>query len=129
MAWGCPPSSIVLADTRMIHDFFDTLRSRFHPTTLAVSIPSVFDGMLYRAGDAQWEFWKSNLIQEVKIFYEHNIVTTADAEGLIIFNETIKNKYHDHADYPIGSKKREDLLIEKYVQSFVRQGKSEQEAE
>ena len=46
MAWGCAPSKMVLADTRMIHDFFDTLRDRFNPNTLAVSFPSVLDDML-----------------------------------------------------------------------------------
>ena len=46
MAWGCAPSKMVLADTRMIHDFFDTLRDRYNPKTLAVSFPSVLDDML-----------------------------------------------------------------------------------
>ena len=46
MAWGCAPSKMVLADTRMIHDFFDTLRDRYNPKTLAVTFPSVLDDML-----------------------------------------------------------------------------------
>ena len=60
LAWGCPPTKFVLADTRMIHDFFDTLRDRYCRKTLSLTFPQVLDNMLSDAGDATWEFWKSN---------------------------------------------------------------------
>ena len=93
LAWGCPPSKFVLADTRMIHDFFDTLRDRFCRETLAVKFPNVLDDMLSEAGDACWEFWKSNQLQTCKIFYEHNKVT--DSHGIIFVNDQCDNKWQN----------------------------------
>ena len=93
MAWGCPPSKMVLADTRMIHDFFDTLRDGYNKKTLAVKFPDVLDHLLSEAGDACWEFWKSNELQPVKIFYECNKVT--DAYGVIFYNTQLDNKHQD----------------------------------
>lgn len=84
LAWGCPPSKFVLADTRMIHDFFDTLRDRYDPKTLCVKFPDVLNDMLSEAGDAAWEFWRSKSLQTAKIFYEQNKVTSS--QGIIFVN-------------------------------------------
>ena len=91
MAWGCPPSRIALADTRMINAFFDALRDRYDKKTLSIKFPDVLDTLLSEAGDACWEFWKSNELQPVKIFYEFNRVT--DRHAVIFYNTQLDNKY------------------------------------
>lgn len=93
LAWGCPPSKMVLADTRMIHDFFDCLRDRYDRKTLTVRFPDVLDTLLSEAGDACWEFWKSNELQPVKIFYEFNKVT--DRHAVIFYNTQLDNKWQN----------------------------------
>ena len=90
-AWGCPPSKKVIADNRMIHDFFDTLRNRYDKRTLSLKLPDALDEMVSEAGDACWEFWKSNELQPVKIFYEFNRVT--DRHAVIFYNTQLDNKY------------------------------------
>lgn len=107
----------------MIHDFFDTLRDRYDRFTLAVSMPSVFDSMLGDAGDAKWEFWKSNLIQDVKIFYEANKVT--EREGIIIVSTICENKYG-----ALEGDAREEKLREGYLQArMVNANRTQEEAE
>ena len=92
MAWGCQPSKMVLVDTKMITDFFDTLRDRYCRKTLTVSFPQMFDSMLAISKDDEaWEFWKSNKIQKCKIFYEHNKVT--NSEGYIFVNTHCKSSF------------------------------------
>ena len=61
--FGSGPNEGVLADTCMMHDFTDTLKSRFDKQTLQVTFPQVLDNMLGdRKNDCKWEFWKSNQI-------------------------------------------------------------------
>ena len=37
--WGCRPSKVVNADTRMVHDFNDTLQARYDKKTLTLAFP------------------------------------------------------------------------------------------
>lgn len=37
--WGCRPSKVVNADTRMVHDFNDTLQARYDKQTLTLAFP------------------------------------------------------------------------------------------
>ena len=63
--YGCPPSNFVLADTRMLRDLFDSLRSRFDPNTLAIELPKMLDDLqsdVMDPDDAKWEILKSNQI-------------------------------------------------------------------
>ena len=60
--WGCQPEKGVLADTRMIHDFFDTMKARYDKKTLCLIFPKILDNMLGDKGDCNWEFWNSNQI-------------------------------------------------------------------
>ena len=94
LVYGCPPSKFVLADTRMLHDFFETLENRYNQRTLAVELPQMLDDLDNESmhdGDAKWELMKSNQIQKVRIFFENNKVTKKRA---VIFVTThVKNKY------------------------------------
>ena len=38
-AWGCAPSKLVNVDTKMIWNFFNTLRDKYSRKTLAVEFP------------------------------------------------------------------------------------------
>ena len=89
-AWGCSPSKGVLADTRMIHEMFETLQDRYNRKTLSVTFPKMFEDMLEtKKEDALWEFWKSNKIQECKILYESNIATRKI--GVIFVHSSVKS--------------------------------------
>ena len=55
--WGCKPSKVVNADTRMVHDFNDTLQARYDKRTLCLTFPEILDNMLGAKDDCNWEFW------------------------------------------------------------------------
>ena len=96
--WGCVPSKGVNADTRMVHDFNDTLEARFSKTTLTLEFPQILDNMLGAPDDCSWEFWKSNQIQTCRLQYCHNLTTEKDDQGkvrtrgrgIIIVNSQLK---------------------------------------
>ena len=97
--WGCVPSKGVNADTRMVHDFNDTLEARFSKKTLTLEFPQILDNMLGAPDDCKWEFWKSNQIQTCRLQYCHNLTTEKDDQGkvrtrgrgIIIVNSVLKN--------------------------------------
>ena len=76
--WGCQPAKGVLADTRMIHDFFDTMKARYDTATMCLVFPKILDNMLGAKGDCDWEFWNSNQIQTLRLKYCHNYTTEKD---------------------------------------------------
>ena len=96
--WGCVPSKGVNADTRMVHDFNDTLEARFSKKTLTLEFPQILDNMLGAPDDCNWEFWKSNQIQTCRLQYCHNLTTEKDDQGkvrtrgrgIIIVNSELK---------------------------------------
>ena len=96
LAWGCAPAKLVNVDTKMIHSFFETLRDKYDRKTLEVAFPETFDNMVANAGDEQWDFWKSNLIQPCKIFYQDNKVFKR--KGLILVHTRCKNGYNFEMD-------------------------------
>ena len=99
--WGCKPAKGVLADTRMIHDFNDTLQSRFDKKTLCLVFPEILDNMLGAKDDCNWEFWQSNQIQTCRIQYKHNLTTGINdkgtpetrGRGILIINSKLINPY------------------------------------
>ena len=99
--WGCKPAYGVLADTRMIHDFNDTLQARYDKKTLCLAFPEILDNMLGAKDDCDWEFWKSNQIQTSRIQYKHNLTTAINdrgtpetrGRGIIIINSKLINPY------------------------------------
>ena len=98
--WGCVPSKGVNADTRMVHDFNDTLEARFSKKTLTLEFPQILDNMLGAPDDCKWEFWKSNQIQTCRLQYCHNLTTEKDqgkvrtrGRGIIIINSVLKNQH------------------------------------
>ena len=99
--WGCKPAKGVLADTRMIHDFNDTLQARYDKKTLCLAFPEILDNMLGAKDDCAWEFWKSNQIQTCRIQYKHNLTTKINdrgmpetrGRGIIIKNSKLINPY------------------------------------
>ena len=93
LAFGCPPTKGVLSDTRMIPDFFDALNKRYDRETLAAEFPVIFYDIQSESapGDANWEFYTSNMLQKTKIFYENNRVTHSRA--LIIVNDHVKSSF------------------------------------
>ena len=96
--WGCAPAKGVIADTRMVHDFNDTLEARFSKTTLTLEFPQILDNMLGAPDDCNWEFWKSNQTQTCRLQYCHNLTTEKDDQGkvrtrgrgIIIVNSQLK---------------------------------------
>ena len=99
--WGCKPAKGVLADTRMIHDFNDTLQARYDKKTLCLAFPEILDNMLGAKDDCDWEFWKSNQIQTCRIQYKHNLTTGINdkgtpetrGRGILIVNSKLMNPY------------------------------------
>ena len=63
MVWGCQPSDMVNADTKMINDFFDTLHDRYDKRTLEIVFPNALSEMKATAGDENWEIFISNQSQ------------------------------------------------------------------
>ena len=76
--WGCKPALYVLGDTRMIHDFNDTLQTRYDKKTLCLVFPEILDNMLGAKDDCDWEFWQSEKIQTCRMQYKHNLTTEKD---------------------------------------------------
>ena len=110
-AWGCAPTKFVLAETRMVDSFFETLKDRYCRKTLAITFPHEFDHMLFNAGDEQWEIWKTNNIQPCRIFYEKNKVIKQI--GVILIHTQCKSML-DISVLPNG-KQRDAKLKELYV--------------
>ena len=99
LCFGAPPSKFVLADTRMLYDLFDALNRRYDNKSLAIELPAMMDNIqmdVIDPDDAKWEFWKSNQIQKVKIFYEHNKVTKS--VGAIFVNTRVASPFGDLKD-------------------------------
>ena len=111
LVWGCAPSKIVLLETNMILNFFETLRDRYCRKTLAVTFPKEFESMLFNAKDERWEIYKSNNIQPCKIFYEKNKATSKI--GVILVHSKCKSSL----DKSILSDENErtEKLREKFV--------------
>ena len=119
--WGCKPAYGVLADTRMIHDFNDTLQARYDKKTLCLAFPEILDNMLGAKDDCDWEFWKSNQIQTCRIQYKHNLTTKINdrgtpetrGRGIIIINSKLINpceKYLKEGEKAL--EKTKELYIE-----------------
>lgn len=73
--------------------------------------------------DAQWEFWKSNKIQECKIFYENNIATRKI--GVIFVHSQVRSIWGE-----LQGAARKEKAKEVYIQVRSRKtGKSEEECE
>jgi hypothetical protein len=94
-AWGSAPTKSVLAETKMVTDFFKTLGDRFSRQDLSVEFPQVLDRLVATAADENWELFKSNNIQPCKIFYEHNKVNFQESLGVIFVHTHCRNKFAD----------------------------------
>ena len=108
LAYGCQPSQGIVDGAKMIEDFFQTLRDKYDKRTLSLVLPRELDAMLSNPRDAQWEFWRSNQLQSVKIFYEHNVVS--HSIGVVFINTYCKSKFHD-----LTGEERRQKLQELYV--------------
>ena len=93
LVFGCAPSKTVNLDTKMIHNFFNTLKERYSKETLDVTFPDALDDMLASALDEKWEIWRSNKIQRCKIFYERNKVIKKI--GIVLVHTHCKNAFND----------------------------------
>ena len=78
---------------KMTEDFFETLKDKYDKRTLSLVFPYELDAILANPRDAGWELWRSNQLQSVKIFYEHNIVS--HSIGVVFVNTHCKSKFHD----------------------------------
>ena len=122
LAFGCQPSRGNVPDTKMLDEFFETLRDKYDRRTLSLTFPRELDAMLANPQDAQWELWRSNQLQSVKLFYEHNVVS--HSIGGVFVNTYCKSKFHD-----LTGEERRQQLQELYVPlRMASQSRSEEEA-
>ena len=124
MAWGCAPSKIVLLETKMIRDFFQTLKDRYNRKTLAVTFPDCIDDLVANTNDEQWEVYKTNKIKKCSIFRSSNKVIKSI--GHIFVQSKIKSVY-DISKLPEGQE-RVEKLKELFVPLWMK-NKNKTEAE
>ena len=87
LLWGCRPSDVVLAETKMVADIIEILNAKIDKKEHSVTLPKALDQL--KGEDAQFEMVTSNTIQPLKLFYEHNVVTRKI--GLVLINTGIRS--------------------------------------
>ena len=83
----------VLADTTMIQDLSNVLKSQYDRTTFSIEFPDCFNDLL--GNDASFEMALSNTLQPLRLIYEHNVVT--DSIGVIFIHTRLGNKAYEGA--------------------------------
>ena len=64
----------------MVKDFTKTLLNRFERKTLSVTIPDVLEHM--KSKDASFEMVTSNELQQVKLYFSHNVLQLGEDKQL-----------------------------------------------
>ena len=125
MAWGCAPSKIVLLETKMIRDFFQTLKDRYNRKTLQVTFPDCIDDLVANTADEQWEVYKTNKLSKCSIYRSSNKVVKRI--GHIFVHSKVQSTF-DISKLPAG-KERDEKLKDIFVPLWMKnKNKSEADA-
>ena len=104
-----------------MQDFFEALRNGYDRRTLVLTLPRALDTMIASRREGQWEIWRSDQIQSVKVYYEHNVVCRSI--GVVFVNTYCKSKFHD-----LKGNEQRQKLEELYVPLRMAEQKRSEEA-
>ena len=72
--FGCRTDEGVAADTRMIDDLADVFLDKFDKNAdFSITFPTALNSL--QGADVNFEGITSNTLQQLKLFYDHNIAT------------------------------------------------------
>ena len=117
--YGAKPSEGIISDSSMVKDFTKTLLNRFERKTLSVTIPDVLEHM--KSKDASFEMVTSNELQQVKLYFSHNVLQLGEDKQLS--DNTPISKYICWKDI------KEDAMMDDYQSKDWYQKLSEEKKE